>query len=93
MHKVEVKVIKAGSPCGFDGRQSLSTVVNSTQLQQVLIIKTLDTNGQTIDSGAAKATEFILLCGTWIGFKSDLYVWLKANDTFGGVEYLANTCS
>ena len=45
MHKIEIKVIKAGSPCSFNCRQGLSTIVNATQLQQMLVIKTLDANG------------------------------------------------
>ena len=89
MHQIEIKVIKARPPCGFNRRQSLSAVVYAPQLQQMLIVKTLDANGQAIDPSTAKAAKFALLCGTWISLKGNLDIRLKADKALRGIEYLA----
>ena len=68
MHQIEIKIIKARSSCRFNGGQGLSAIVNTTQFQQMLIVKTLDAYGQAIDPGTAEAAEFFLLCGARIGF-------------------------
>ena len=42
-------------------------------------IKALYTYGQAVDAGAVKVGKFLLFKSTWVGFKGDLDVPVKAN--------------
>ena len=58
--------------------------MNSAKTLQVAVVKALNANGQSIDTGTDKVSKLLLFNGARVGFQGYLNILLKANNLLCG---------
>ena len=72
MHQIQIKVIEAGGKTEFNGFFGVWSGVGSAKRGQIIRVKTLNTNGEAIDSCHPVATKFLSFGCARINLQSDL---------------------
>ncbi|RMR95671.1 hypothetical protein ALP75_202581 [Pseudomonas syringae pv. actinidiae] len=82
VHQVQVEVVETGLTRHVGGANRFVAIVDAAQRLEFGCLKTLNADGQPIDSQTAIGAEFCLFKGAGVGFQGDFDVAGKADTLF-----------